>query len=93
MLHGKFSLIFISGAWGGPERPPPPPPGPLKLQICRPLRAKRQLQRPILMETKGGVPYYLEDHPRTWKWLISMASIVSPLRMGFLGPLPNGRTP
>ena len=41
------------GAWGGPERPAPPPPGPLKLQICRPLRAKRQLQRPGICQTKG----------------------------------------
>ena len=33
---------------------------------------------------------YLEDHPMTCKWLITMV-IVFP-RPGVVGPLPNGRT-
>ena len=32
---------------------------------------------------------YLEDHPMTIKWLRTMV-IVSPLRIGVVGPLPNG---
>ena len=32
---------------------------------------------------------YLEDHPRTCKWLVTMV-IVSPLN-GVVGPLINGR--
>ena len=36
----------------------------------------------------SGVQEYLEDHPRTCKWLITMV-IVSPLN-GVVGPLPNG---
>ena len=34
------------------------------------------------------VPTYLEDHPMTCKWLITMV-IVSPLTR-VVGPLPNG---
>ena len=36
-----------------------------------------------------AVSTYLEDHPMTRKWLITMV-IVSPLT-GVVGPLPNGR--
>eukprot|EP00434_Breviolum_minutum_P019517 symbB.v1.2.017215.t1/scaffold1333.1/size124786/1 len=76
ILH-KVDAYPWAGAWGGPERPPPPPPGPLKLQICRPLRAKRQLQRPILMETKATPfaqptthdprPFVVESFDGTWR--------------------------
>ena len=42
----------------------------------------------IVMELLRWVTY-LEDHPRTCKWLITMVSSKSP-KDGVVGPLTNG---
>ena len=42
------------------------------------------------MKLKADI-LYLEDHPMTCKWLITMVCFRPPT--GLVGPLPNGRTP
>ena len=34
--------------------------------------------------------WYLEDHPRTCKWLVTMIIVIKSPISGVVGPLPNG---